>query len=98
MSSSDEDRLPDQQLSFDLTYSDVRPQRPHTSPEDAELQELPGHASVETLCLRRTDLTDIEGSIVKNSMLKVSLMCAFVKTHCQGTGLHGNTVFEAGGK
>lgn len=95
MSSSDEDGLPDQRLSFDLSRG---PQRPHTSPEDAELRELRGHASVETLCLRRTDLTDIEGSIVKNSVLKVSLVRAFVKTHCLGTGLHGNVVFEAGGE
>lgn len=48
------------------------------STEDAELQDSSGHAPVEMLCLRRTQLTDIEGSIVNNHMLKVSLVCAFL--------------------
>lgn len=58
------------------------------STEDAELQDSSGHAPVEMLCLRRTQLTDIEGSIVNNHMLKVSFVSAFLKP----TGL--KTVFE----
>lgn len=48
------------------------------SAEDAELQASPGPPPVETLCLRRTQVTDIEGSMVNNRMLKVSLVCAFL--------------------
>lgn len=49
------------------------------SAEDADLQDSGGRAPVEMLCLRRSQLTDIEGSVVNNHMLKVSLVGAFPK-------------------
>lgn len=44
------------------------------SAEGAELQVSAGPPLVETLCLRRTQVTDIEGSIMNNGMLKVSVV------------------------
>lgn len=64
----------DQKFLLDLISSYMKPWRPHMSAEDAELQVSAGPPPVETLCLRRTQVTDIEGSIVNNGMLKVSVV------------------------
>lgn len=69
----------EQKFILDLISSYIKPWRPHMSAEDAELQDPSGHAPVETLCLRRTELTDIGGSIVNHHMLKVSSVCASLK-------------------
>lgn len=78
MSSPEKSEVSDLQLSFVFGNSDVRPQKLHTPPEDAEPQELPEYCSTETLCLSRTNLNRVSESILKNSTLKVSLDCAFV--------------------
>lgn len=87
MSSSDE-----QKFLLDLIAGYMKPWRPHMSTGDAEPQDSSGHAPVEMLCLRRSQLTDIEGSIVNNHMLKVSLACAFLiplgwKEYLKGEGI-----------
>lgn len=88
MSSSKE-----QKFLLDLIAGYMKPWRPHMSTEDAELQDSSEHAPVEMLCLRRTQLTDIEGSIVNNHMLKVSLACAFLNPLGWKEFLEGGDMF-----
>lgn len=65
------EEVPDLQLSFGFGDSVVKSQTPHLLPEGAE--ELPENYSAETLCLSRTKLKHVAESILKNSILKVSL-------------------------
>ncbi|XP_044070440.1 leucine-rich repeat-containing protein 27-like isoform X1 [Siniperca chuatsi] len=69
MSSPEKEVVPDLQLSF-VFGNRHKPQTPHILPEDAEPQELPEYYSTETLCLSRTKLKHVAGSILNNSTLK----------------------------
>ncbi|XP_051234573.1 leucine-rich repeat-containing protein 27-like isoform X2 [Dicentrarchus labrax] len=64
----EEEEVPGLQLVFGNSV--VKPQTPHTPPEDAEPQELSEYYSTETLCLSRTELKHVAQSILKNSKLK----------------------------
>lgn len=61
------------QLSFVFGNNVVKPQTPRIRLEDAEPEELPECYSTETLCLSRTKLQHVAGSVLKRSTLKVSL-------------------------
>lgn len=68
----EDDMAPGPQLGFVFGNTVVKSQTPHGSPEDTGEQELTQRDFTETLCLSRTKLKCVTGSVLRSSTLKVS--------------------------